>query len=142
MTNANNNAPKTLRLSAAIVVNDAGEMLLVRKRNTQAFMQPGGKIDGQETPTDALLRELHEELSLHIDESQLQHMGRYHAKAANEPDTWIDAEIFWLSLSAPIVPAAEIEEAVWIDIRKQPAGMTLAPLTEQQLIPIARERLA
>ncbi|KAA8998121.1 NUDIX domain-containing protein [Affinibrenneria salicis] len=141
MTRSAQTGATTLHLAAAIIVNDNEEMLLVRKRNTLAFMQPGGKIDRGETPTEALLRELYEELSITIAASQLQYIGRYRAEAANEANTQIEADIFWLPLSRPIAPAAEIAEAAWVNIRRPPDRMVLAPLTGQQLIPLARQRL-
>ncbi|WP_456681551.1 NUDIX domain-containing protein [Bradyrhizobium sp. USDA 3311] len=39
-----------------------GRVLLVRKKATESFMQPGGKIEIGEHPQDALRRELSEEL--------------------------------------------------------------------------------
>lgn len=33
-----------LRIVAAVVLDDDGHVLVVRKRGTTAFMQPGGKI--------------------------------------------------------------------------------------------------
>ncbi|MEM9477678.1 MAG: hypothetical protein AAGA71_20510 [Pseudomonadota bacterium] len=36
---------KTLHIAVAVVLDEAGRMLLVRKRGTEAFMQPGGKIE-------------------------------------------------------------------------------------------------
>ena len=35
----------TIRIVAALIRDDAGRVLLVRKRGTDAFMQPGGKRD-------------------------------------------------------------------------------------------------
>ncbi len=53
---------KAIRIAAAIVLNDRGHMLVVRKRGTTAFIQPGGKIEPGETPEEALAREIREEL--------------------------------------------------------------------------------
>lgn len=39
---------KTIRISAAIIRDEAGRFLLVRKRGSEIFFQPGGKIDDGE----------------------------------------------------------------------------------------------
>ena len=77
--------PNIIRIAAALLIDPQGRTLLVRKRGTQAFMQPGGKIDEGETPVAALVRELHEELGLHIDPAQAIPLGQFSAPAANEP---------------------------------------------------------
>ena len=51
-----------LHIATACLFNAQGQLLTVRKRGTQAWMLPGGKRDGPETPLQALLRELQEEL--------------------------------------------------------------------------------
>jgi 8-oxo-dGTP pyrophosphatase MutT (NUDIX family) len=38
----------TIKVVAALISDDAGRVLLVRKRGTTAFMQPGGKRDAGE----------------------------------------------------------------------------------------------
>ena len=48
---------RVIRVAAAVVTDDAGRFLLVRKRGTTAFMQPGGKIEPGEDPRAALVRE-------------------------------------------------------------------------------------
>ena len=50
----------TLTISAACLIDEAGRLLLVRKRNTQAFMLPGGKAEPGEDAISALSRELAE----------------------------------------------------------------------------------
>ena len=65
---------RTIRIAAAIIRDDGGRLLLVRKRGTKAFMQAGGKIEPGELPAAALARELREELGIVVD-----------AGAENEP---------------------------------------------------------
>jgi 8-oxo-dGTP diphosphatase len=52
----------TIEIVAALICDQAGRVLLVRKRGTAAFMQPGGKRDPGEDDIAALSREIAEEL--------------------------------------------------------------------------------
>ena len=61
----------TIRVVAALIRDDLGRMLVVRKRGTEAFMQPGGKRDAGEDDLTALGREigfggLRNYLALHV----------------------------------------------------------------------------
>lgn len=124
----------TIRIAAACLLDNAGRLLLVRKRGTQAFMLPGGKHEPGETSVQALLRELGEELDLHLEASALTPLGHFHADAANEPDMRVDAQVFIGALPRAVQPAAELEELAWMD----PAGAyphNLAPLLREQVLP-------
>ena len=44
-----------IRIVAAVVADERGRLLLVRKRGTTAFMQPGGKPEAGETPAETVL---------------------------------------------------------------------------------------
>jgi len=126
-----------IRIAAALLIGPDGRTLLVRKRGTRAFMQPGGKIEAHEQPVQALARELEEELGLRIDPAQACHLGVFSAPAANEPGFIVQAEVFLLNIDAPVSPAAEFEEVCWID----PAGdsdLVLAPLTGEVILPFYR----
>jgi 8-oxo-dGTP diphosphatase len=120
---------------AAALICAGGRTLLVRKRGSPYFMQPGGKIEAGETPPEALAREIHEELSLVVDLRELAPLGVFCAPAANEPGRTVIATVFRLDLDRRPVPGAEIEEAMWVD----PAdidGLVLAPLTRERLLPL------
>jgi len=132
---------KTIRIAAALLIEPNGQTLLVRKRGTQAFMQPGGKIDAGEQPAEALARELHEELGLIIEPSDAVYLGNFSAPAVNEPGYTVEAELFQVTIDEPVSPAAEIEEVRWIDPATD-GDLILAPLTRDLILPFYRQSLA
>lgn len=132
--------PTTIRIAAALLIGGNGQTLLVRKRGTQAFMQPGGKIDAGEHAAEALARELHEELNLRIAPSNAVYLGTFSAPAANEPGFTVHAELFQVRIDVAVTPAAEIEEVRWIDPAGD-GGLVLAPLTRDQILPFYRASL-
>ncbi|WLH34578.1 NUDIX domain-containing protein [Pseudomonas sp. FP2196] len=140
MTSASVVSPRIIRIAAALLLGPDGQTLLVRKRNTRAFMQPGGKIEPHELPLHALARELEEELGLLIDPTQAAFLGQFSAPAANEPGFVVQAEIFQLTIDAQVTPAAEIEEVIWIDPATD-GNVELAPLTRDLILPFYRASL-
>ncbi|MHC8324197.1 NUDIX hydrolase [Pseudomonas sp. GB2N2] len=133
-------SPHLIRIAAALLIGPDGRTLLVRKRGTEAFMQPGGKIDVGELPIQALARELQEELGLTIDIAHAAYLGQFSAPAANEPGFVVQAELFQLTIECDVSPAAEIEEARWIDPATD-GDVTLAPLTRDLILPFYRASL-
>ena len=121
-----------IRVAAAVVTDDAGRYLLVRKRGTTAFMQAGGKMEPGEDARAALVRELAEELSVDVSPDALVPWGTHHALAANEPGHELVAEVFAVRGALEPRPAAEIAEQVWVD-PADPGDVELAPLTRDLL---------
>lgn len=124
-----------IRIVAAVVVDDHGRLLLVRKRGTTAFMQPGGKLEPGESPVDALAREVREELGVGI--TDVRELGHHTAIAANEPGHSVAADLFLVGLDGEPQIAAEIEEMAWIDPHA-PGDIELAPLTRDTVLQFAR----
>ncbi len=126
-----------IHVSAAVIVDEAGRVLVVRKQGTSMFMQPGGKPEAGESAAQTLIRELHEELGLELDEADLQPLGSFVSAAANEPGHRVIAEAFATSVDPQAVTVqAELAELCWItpdDI----ATLPLAPLSVEHLLPIA-----
>jgi 8-oxo-dGTP diphosphatase len=129
---------------AAVIVDTAGRLLLVRKRGTGRFMQAGGKIDPGEAPADALARELHEEIGVAVASSDLEFLGRFDADAANEAGFVVDARVYAADLgarAAEAVASAEIDRLVWVT-PAEALALPLAPLTRDVLMPLLVERAA
>jgi 8-oxo-dGTP diphosphatase len=124
----------TIVIAAALLLNPQGQTLLVRKRGTAFFMQPGGKIDAGEQPIEALARELQEELGIRIDPAHARFLGRSTAPAANEPGCQVECALFRVVIDEVVSPAAEIEEARWVDAGTATA-LRLAPLTQHWVLP-------
>jgi len=129
------NAP--IEVAAAVVRNVNGEVLLVRKRDTTRFMLPGGKIDAGETALGALARELREELGCGFDHTGARFLGVFSAPAANEHDRIVVAHLYAVALAGAAVPAAEIDEVIWVDV-KAPDPPALAPLIRDVVLPLVR----
>jgi 8-oxo-dGTP pyrophosphatase MutT (NUDIX family) len=141
MTTSRFDEERIIRIVAAVVVNREGRTLLVRKRGTAAFMQPGGKLSFGETAVAALAREIREELACEVG-GHCRPLGTFRAPAANEAGAVVEAQLFEVSLSGDVSPAAEIEEVLWHDPFGG-EGLVLAPLTRDHVLPMLRgERLS
>lgn len=122
---------RSIHVSAAVILDDDGRLLLVRKAGTTAFMQPGGKPEPGESASETLSRELREELGVDIVPSALRPLGSFTADAANEPGFAVVADVFAADLGGqhPIAHA-EIVELRWV---------SAADAEELEVAPLARE---
>jgi len=98
------------------MINPEGELLMVRKKGSRYFQLPGGKIAAGESDSDALVRELWEELQFDADPTALQFIGRHVTQAVNERDTLVEGYIYLIRLATKLdfPPQAELEEVQWI----------------------------
>jgi len=126
-----------IHVSAAVIVDDEGRVLVVRKQGTTRFMQPGGKPEAGESAAETLIRELHEELGLRLDEADLRPLGTFISAAANEPGHRVVAEAFATSVDpGSVTVQAELAELRWITPADL-ATLPLAPLSVEHLLPLA-----
>jgi 8-oxo-dGTP pyrophosphatase MutT (NUDIX family) len=126
-----------IHVSAAIIDDSEGRVLVVRKKGTTKFMQPGGKPEPGENAAQTLARELDEELGLKVDEAGLRPLGRFVSAAANEPGHRVIADAFALTIDAGAVAVqAELAELRWIT-SAEIGTLELAPLSLEHLLPLA-----
>ena len=124
---------QSIRVCAVVLFNDDGRVALVRKRNTEAFMFPGGKPEPNEDGVTTAVREVHEELGVELAAQQLKHLGSFTTQAANEADTQLFSRVYTALLpsSETVTAQAEIVELLWV----VPGAVTLSPGT--RLAPLA-----
>ena len=126
----------TIKIVAALIRNEEGRVLLVRKRGTKAFMQPGGKLDAGEDDITALSREISEELGCLVVLASVRPLGAFDAVAANEIGFRVQANLYRAEVTGVITPGQEIDEAIWVD-PASPPDIHLAPLTRDHVLPLA-----
>jgi len=126
-----------IRVSAGVLVDENGFALVVRKRGSTLFQQPGGKPEPGESALDALLREVQEEVGVTLDPSGVEPLGTFEDAAANEPGHIVIGDAFRARIRrAQVRIGAEIEDARWLapdDVARTP----LADLSRNHLIPRA-----
>ncbi|WP_420849524.1 NUDIX hydrolase [Phenylobacterium deserti] len=120
-----------IEVVGAVIRDEAGRLLTVRKAGTSRFMLPGGKPEPGEALEAALPRELEEELGLQLARAEL--LGRFEAPAANEPGAIVRSSAFLAAVEGEPRCGAEIAEMRWID----PAApaVSLAPLLADHILP-------
>ena len=111
---------KIISVVAALIRDSMGRVLLVRKRGTSAFMQPGGKLNTGESDVAALSREIIEELGCCIDQRSACAVGIFECAAANEPGFTVRAAVYAVEIEGTATPQAEVEQLVWVDPKRHP----------------------
>jgi len=130
---------RKIDIVAAMICDEAGRVLLVRKRGAKVFQQPGGKRDrGDRDDLHTLARELEEELGCSMHRESARWLGRFSAPAANEPGCIVEAAVYEVSVSGRIEASAEIEALRWVD-PAQPGDLPIALLSREYLLPLMVE---
>lgn len=105
-----------IKCACLIILNKLkNKILLVRVRDNKKWYLPGGKIEFNETPAQALIREIKEELGIDIKDSTLTYLTSIQADAYGINDT-VELQCFTTDLKIKnYIPSAEISEIAFMD---------------------------
>ncbi len=125
--------------SAGIIIKDK-KLLFTRAKGMDFFIDPGGKIEPGESPEQALIRELEEEISITVQETDLEHFGDYIAEAANHKGKTVHMKVYIVEKwSGDIIASSEIEELLWLS-SEIPQGINTGSIFGGQVLPELHKR--
>lgn len=107
---------KVVFVSAAVIANEQGQILLQQRPEGKhmggLWEFPGGKLEENETPEDALVRELKEELSIDIEKELMQ---PFHFVSHAYDDFHLVMNVYWITAYNGEVTPQEGQYVLWAD---------------------------
>ncbi|KRV50056.1 DNA mismatch repair protein MutT [Wenjunlia vitaminophila] len=109
---------------------EGGRILCARPRGKDVFYVPGGKREGTESDLETLVREIEEELTVHLAPDTAVHLGTYEATGPGLPDgAVVRMSCYTAEYRGTLAPSSEIEETAWFSYADRP----LVPPVDQLL---------
>ena len=91
------------------------KILSTRSYGKDKYYIPGGKRELHETDSQALVREIKEELSVDIEANSLQFIGVFEAHAhGHDTSTTVKMTCYSAKYSGTLRPSSEIAEMIWL----------------------------
>ena len=128
---------KTIHVVAAVIRN--GNKIFATQRGYGDYKDfwefPGGKIEPGETPRQALVREIEEELDTEIVVGDLLTTIEY-----DYPEFHLSMQCFWCKVEEGKLTLKEHEAAQWLDVENLdsvawlPADLSIIPLIRDELV--------
>lgn len=132
---------KTIRVVAAVIkaVNENQETIIFATQRGYGEFEggwefPGGKIEGGETPKDALKREIMEELDTEISVGEMIDTIEY-----DYPEFHLSMDCFWCEIVTGDIVLKEHEDARWLtreqldELEWLPADITLIEKIREEM---------
>ena len=114
--------------TAGLLVVRNRKLLLAYSKNKNCFYLPGGKIDIDESPADALRREIAEELNVKLDSNDLVYYTHISAPAFGEREgVMMEQECFFVWKEIHPQASAEINELRFFSMEDYLEELNKAP---------------
>jgi ADP-ribose pyrophosphatase YjhB (NUDIX family) len=119
-----------------MVFNDRGELLLIRNSygDRAQYLLPGGGVSRRESPAAAAIREVHEELGLHVTDAEP--VWTYESSAEGKRDTIHLFRV--IANEAPRIDDREVIEARFFALDALPP--TVSPATRRRIEELMGQR--
>lgn len=125
---------------AAAVILDNRRAILTRSKGKDVFVPPGGKLEGDETQVQALIRELKEELGIDVTEDDLEFVDNFYAEAAGGSGKSLKMGVWMVSrYSGDISAQSEVEELARVS-SELPEGMEVGSIFKHNVIPHLKQQ--
>ena len=125
-----------MRKAGGVIIRDR-KFLVTRSAGKDFFIAPGGKLEKDETPHQALKRELTEEIQIDIDLNTLENLGTFYAEAAGKDGIMLEMFVFIVNdYKGEPTPSSEVEEIKWINT--QTTGMKIGSIFEHDVMPLLK----
>lgn len=123
-----------IRKSGGILIHDR-KLLICKSDHNDFFVAPGGKLEGNETAQQSLVRELKEECNIDTQESDFEYFDILYAQAAGNELKRVQMEVFIVKKweGEPQL-TKDTEQFLWIDSNIQ-QGIKVGSIFEHEVIP-------
>jgi 8-oxo-dGTP diphosphatase len=123
---------------AAGIIIVKRKLLIVRQENRDFFIFPGGKVEKDEIPQRALIRELKEEVDIVVRQKNLVFFNTFYAEASKDFPKSLRVDAYkvlsWEGEPVPNDCDECIKEILWID-SKIPKKINLSSILEYEVVP-------
>jgi 8-oxo-dGTP diphosphatase len=120
--------------AAGIIIQDK-KQLLEHSKNKEFFIEPGGSIEEGETPKQALVRELWEELGIEVEENDLEPFGTFYDAAAGQEHLRIRMDVFMVKKWTGSIHAShEVDELIWVT-SDLPKDIKVGSIFKNEILP-------
>ncbi|QQG50461.1 MAG: NUDIX domain-containing protein [Candidatus Saccharibacteria bacterium] len=127
----------SIHKAGGIILKDR-RLLVTRSFGKDIFIAPGGKLEANESPEQALKREMLEELAITIVPDTLEHIGTFHAEAAGRAGVQLRMDVYVINdYEGELSPSSEVEELMWINTRT--TGVAIGSIFEHNVMPLLKQ---
>lgn len=125
--------------AGGILIKDK-KLLVEKSKNKEFFIAPGGSIEIDETPKQALVRELLEEFKIKVVEEDFEPFGVFSAEAAGQLGKMVEMNVFIVKKwQGEPEPDNEVEKILWVDT-SWVGKIKIGSIFEHEVLPRLKEK--